>query len=102
MRSGRVGGMPFAVDDDHSDLALALAQRIAAGVEMGAERRRRLYQLRVMHPDFAWTAGRRGPPTESDSPPAAPASSRHRESPRSGRRSASRAFGGFLPGWLSK
>src|SRR6202023_81336 len=58
MRSGRVGGMPFAVDDDHSDLARALTERIAAGVEMSAERRRRPYQLRVVHPDLAWTAGR--------------------------------------------
>src|SRR5712671_5583568 len=58
MRSGRVGGMPFAIDDDDRDLALALAERIAAGVEMGAERRRRLYQLWVVHPDLAWTAGR--------------------------------------------
>jgi len=27
--------MPFAVDDDNRDLALALAERVMAGVEMG-------------------------------------------------------------------
>src|SRR4029077_20410602 len=54
----RVGRMPLAVDDDDRDLALALAQRVTAGVEMRAERRRRLYQLRVVDPDLAWTAGR--------------------------------------------
>jgi hypothetical protein len=29
--------MPFAVDDDDGDLALALGERVAAWVEMGAE-----------------------------------------------------------------
>src|SRR5712692_7889743 len=58
MRVGRVGRMPFAVDDDDGDLAFALAERIPAGVKMGAERRRRLYQLRVMHPDLAGAPGR--------------------------------------------
>src|SRR5437773_2081560 len=57
MRGGRVRRMPLAVDDDDGDLALALAERIAAGVEMRAERRRRLYQLRVVHPDLARPAG---------------------------------------------
>src|SRR5882757_8180903 len=32
MRIGRVGGMPFAVDDDDGDLALALGERVAAWV----------------------------------------------------------------------
>jgi hypothetical protein len=42
MRVGRVGRMPFAVDDDDGDLALALGERVAAGVEMGPERSRGL------------------------------------------------------------
>ena len=50
--------MPFAVDDDDGDLALALGERVAAGVEMGPERSRGLYQLGVMHPDLARPAGR--------------------------------------------
>jgi hypothetical protein len=37
MRVGRAGRMPFAVDDDDGDLALALGERVAAWVEMGAE-----------------------------------------------------------------
>src|SRR5579862_7560826 len=52
MRGGGVGRMPFAVDDDDGDLALALGQRISAGVEMRAQRRRRLYELWIMHPDL--------------------------------------------------
>src|ERR1700731_3281563 len=57
MRVGRVSRMPFAVDDDDGDLALALRQGISAGVKMRAERRRRLRQLGIMHPDLAWPAG---------------------------------------------
>jgi hypothetical protein len=41
MRVGRVGRMPFAVDDDDGDLALE--ERVAAGVEIGPERSRGLY-----------------------------------------------------------
>jgi hypothetical protein len=44
--------MPFAVDDDDGDLALALAQRIA-GAEMRAERPHHLRQLGIVHPDPA-------------------------------------------------
>src|SRR5580700_6345686 len=43
MRVGRVGRMPFAVDDDDGDLALALEERVAAAVEIGPERSRGLY-----------------------------------------------------------
>src|SRR5712672_2753542 len=53
MRAGRVGRMPFAVDDADGDLALALGKRVMAGMEMGAERRRSLRQLGVMDPDLA-------------------------------------------------
>src|SRR6266566_8299262 len=42
MRVGWVGGMPFAVDDADGDLALALRERVPAGVKMRAERSRRL------------------------------------------------------------
>jgi len=45
--------MPFAVDDDNGDLALALAERVMAGVEMGAERPRGFRQFGVVHPDLA-------------------------------------------------
>src|SRR5262249_60707350 len=58
MRIGRVGRVPLAVDDDDGDLALALAERIAAGVEMPAERSDRLRQLWVLDPDFARPAQR--------------------------------------------
>src|SRR6266481_3469790 len=50
MRIGRVGRMPFAVDDDDGDLALALEERVPTRVEMRAERCRRLHQLGVVHP----------------------------------------------------
>src|SRR5260370_21270070 len=58
MRVGRVGRMPVAVDDNDGDLAFALGERVAAGVEIGPERSRGLYQLSVMHPDLARPAGR--------------------------------------------
>src|SRR3984893_13975169 len=60
MRGGRVSRMPFAVDDDDGNLALALGERVAAGMEMRTERRRRLHQFGIMHPDLARPAG--GPP----------------------------------------
>src|SRR6202040_1340603 len=63
MRVGWVGRMPFAVDDDNRDLALALGERVAAGVEVGTERSRGLHQLGIMHPNFARAAGR---PTRLD------------------------------------
>src|SRR6516164_2822422 len=51
MRVSRVGRMPFAVDDDDGDLALALAQGIA-GAEIGTERPHYLHELGVVHVDF--------------------------------------------------
>src|SRR5580658_5199718 len=45
--------MKLAGDDADGDLALALGERVMAGMEMGAERPRDLRQLRIMHPDFA-------------------------------------------------
>src|ERR1700730_6603605 len=58
MRGGRVSRMPFAVDDDDGDLALALGKRVTAGMEMRTERRRRLHQFGIMHPDLARPPGR--------------------------------------------
>src|ERR1700752_1384911 len=49
--------MPFAVDDAHRDIALALLQRIA-GAEMSAHRPHHLRQLGVVHPDLVWPAER--------------------------------------------
>src|ERR1700737_1292784 len=51
MRIGRVGRMPFAVDDDDGDLALAFAQGIA-GAEISSERPHYLHELGVVHIDF--------------------------------------------------
>src|SRR5271166_6189159 len=53
MRARRVSRMPFAVNDADCDLALAFGQRVVAGMEMSAERRRCFGQLGVMHPDLA-------------------------------------------------
>src|SRR6478736_1203103 len=53
MRVGGVGRMPFAVDDNDGDLAFALGERVAAGVEIGPEWSRGLQELWVMHPDLA-------------------------------------------------
>src|SRR5215469_9894032 len=53
MRIGRIGRMPFAVDDADGDFALALGKRVMAGMEMGAERPRRPRQLWIVHPDLA-------------------------------------------------
>src|SRR6266478_778791 len=53
MRVGRIGGMPFAVDDADGDLALALRERVPAGVKMCAERSCSLRQLGIVHPDLA-------------------------------------------------
>jgi hypothetical protein len=58
VRGGRVGGAPFAVDDDYSDLALTFAERVVAGMEMPAERRRDLRQLGIVYPDFVGAAQR--------------------------------------------
>ncbi len=44
--------MPVAGDDAHGDLALALAQRIAAGLEMRAERAGDLRERRIVDPDL--------------------------------------------------
>src|SRR5205085_6213802 len=44
--------MPFAVGDDDGDLALALGERVPAGVEMRSERADRFRQLGVVHPDL--------------------------------------------------
>src|SRR5215471_3161339 len=53
MGGGRVGRMPFAVDDADGDLAFPFAERVVAGMEMGAERGRSLRQLGIVHPDLA-------------------------------------------------
>src|SRR5215472_14522166 len=51
MGVGRIGRMPFAVDDDDGDLALALAERIA-GAEIGAQRPHHLHQLGIVDIDL--------------------------------------------------
>src|SRR5713101_3878130 len=51
VRIGRVGRMPFAVDDAHGDLALALAERVARA-EMRTKLPHHLGQLGVVHIDL--------------------------------------------------
>src|SRR3984893_17420704 len=53
MRIGWIGRMPFAVDDADGDLALALRERVPAGVKMRAEQSCCLRQLGVVYPDLA-------------------------------------------------
>src|SRR6185503_17639781 len=50
VRGGGISRMPSAVDDEDRDLALALRQRGLARREVLSERRRRVDQLRVVHP----------------------------------------------------
>src|SRR5713101_8219533 len=52
MRVGRVGRMPFAVDDADGDLALAFGKGVIARLEMDAERSRGLRQFGIVHPDL--------------------------------------------------
>src|ERR1700756_5630550 len=52
MRAGRVGRMPFAVDDADGDLALPLGKRVMAGMKMSPERSRGLRQFGVVYPDL--------------------------------------------------
>src|SRR5262245_17312006 len=49
MRGRRIGRMPVAGDDADGNLALALAERVAALLEMRAEWARDFRKLRIVH-----------------------------------------------------